>query len=182
MSELNKIRRGKSAGLDEDVRLIPRWSIIAAVLACCIVEYVYWVILPATRHHPGPPIGIRIYFSFSWGALAALNFLMVGYVSRDAARRAMSTVFWMLFCFLMPVGIGLVVYFLLRQPILSHCPACGGDVQYDDHYCPQCNYQLIANCGNCHRTVQVTDLYCTRCGHELAADNTPQRLRAFHAG
>jgi hypothetical protein len=182
MSDRNKIRTASQNGLSEDVSLIPRWSMVAAVLAFCAVEYFYWVILPGERQHAGPPIGLRIYFSLSWGALAALNFLMVGYVSRDAARRAMSTSFWMIFCFLMPVGIGLVVYFLLRQPVLTRCPACGTDVQHDYHHCPQCNYQLVANCGCCYRTVHITDLYCTRCGHDLAGDNTPQRLRAFHAG
>jgi predicted amidophosphoribosyltransferase len=85
----------------------------------------------------------------------------------------------MFICFVMPAGIGAVLYFLLRQPQVSRCPACGTHVQGDFHFCPQCNYQLAANCGNCFRTVRASDLYCTRCGHELAKDQTPARLRVM---
>jgi len=91
----------------------------------------------------------------------------------------MSTRFWMFICFVMPAGIGAVLYFLLRQPEVSRCPACGTHVQGDFHFCPQCNYQLLANCGNCFRTVRATDLFCTCCGHELAADHMPARLRVM---
>jgi predicted amidophosphoribosyltransferase len=104
---------------------------------------------------------------------------MVGYISKDAPRRAMSSRFWMFICFVMPAGIGAVLYFLLRQPQVSRCPACGTHVQSDFHFCPQCNYQLSANCGTCFRTVRATDLYCTNCGHELANDHTPARLRVL---
>jgi predicted amidophosphoribosyltransferase len=72
-----------------------------------------------------------------------------------------------------------VLYFLLRQPMVSLCPACGTHVQSDFHFCPQCNYQLLANCGHCFRTVRATDQFCTRCGHELAGDHMPARLRVL---
>ena len=79
-----------------------------------LVEYYFWMVAPEQRHHAPPALGLRIYFNLSWGLLAALYFLMVGYVSKDAPRRAMSTRFWMLICFVMPGGIGAVLYFLLR--------------------------------------------------------------------
>jgi predicted amidophosphoribosyltransferase len=104
---------------------------------------------------------------------------MVGYISKDAPRRAMSTRFWMFICFVMPAGIGAVLYFLLRPPQVFRCPACGTHAQADFHFCPQCNYQLSASCGNCFRTVRATDQFCTRCGHELAQDPTPARLRVM---
>jgi predicted amidophosphoribosyltransferase len=104
---------------------------------------------------------------------------MVGYVSKDAPRRAMSARFWIAICFVMPGGIGAVLYFLLRQPEVSRCPACSTHVQSDFHFCPQCDYHLAANCGNCFRTVRATDQFCTRCGHELARDQMPARLRVL---
>ena len=107
-----------------------------------LVEYYFWLVLPEQRHHAPPPLGLRIYFNISWGVLASLYFLMVGYISKDAPRRAMSTRFWMLICFVMPGGIGAVLYFLLRQPEVSRCPACCTHVQSDFHFCPQCDYQL----------------------------------------
>ena len=166
----------RDIGSDNDARLIPLWSIVIAAAAFVLVEYYFWIVLPQQRHHPGPPLGFRIYFNLSWGLLASLYFLMIGYVSKDAPRRSMSSRFWMLICFVMPGGIGAVLYFLLRQPLVSRCPACSTLVQSDFHFCPQCNYQLTASCGNCHRTVRATDQFCTRCGHELATDLLPARL------
>jgi hypothetical protein len=168
----------ESISADEDSRLIPVWSIVAAAVAFVLVEYYFWMVWPEQQHHL-PPLGFRSYLNISWGLLAALYFLMVGYVSKDAPRRAMSARFWMLICFVMPGGIGAVLYFLLRQPEVSRCPSCSTHVQSDFHFCPQCDYRLAANCGHCFSTVRTTDLFCTRCGHELASDHLPARLRAL---
>ena len=173
------MREPQSITVNEDERMIPMWSIAVAVAAFVLVEYYFWIVAPEQRHHAPPPIGFRIYFNISWGLLAALYFLMVGYISKDAPRRAMSTRLWMLICFVMPGGIGAVLYFLLRQPEVSRCPACSTHVQSDFHFCPQCNYQLTANCGNCFRAVRISDQFCTRCGPELASDHMPARLRAL---
>ena len=169
------------ASFADEMRLIPRWSVALAVLAFLIAEYFFWIVLPANRNHPPPPVGFRVYFALSWGALAALYVLMVGYVSQDAPRRAMSLRFWIAICLIMPGGIGSVLYFLLRQPIISRCPACGTRTQADFHFCPQCACQVAASCGQCYRSVSMTDLYCVHCGHELATDNTPSRLRALQS-
>ena len=169
------MRDPESIAVNDDERMIPVWSMVVAGVAFVLLEYYLWVVAPEQRHHT-PPIGFRIYFNISWGVVVALYFLMVGYISKDSPRRGMSTRFWMLVCFVMPGGIGAVIYFLLRQPEVTHCPACGTHVQSDFHFCPQCNYQLTANCGNCFRTVRATDQYCTRCGHELAQDHMPTRL------
>jgi len=173
------MRDPQAIPVNEDARLIPVWSMIAAGVAFLAVEYYFWFILPEQRHHAPAPIGLRTYLNLSWGILTAMYFLMVGYVSRDAPRRSMSTRFWMLICFVLPGGIGAVLYFLLRQPVVSRCNACGTHVQSDFHFCPQCSYQLTASCGNCYRSVRITDQYCTRCGHEIAVDHLPARLRAI---
>jgi hypothetical protein len=165
----------------DEMRLIPRWSVALSVLVFVIVQYFFWVVMPEHRNHPPPPIGFRIYFALSGSALASLYVLMVGYVSRDAPRRAMSLRFWIAICLIMPGGIGSLLYFLLRQPIVSRCPACATRVQADFHFCPQCACQVSASCGQCYRSVSVTDLFCVHCGHDLATDNTPARLRAFQS-
>lgn len=173
------MREPQSIAVNNDARLIPSWSVGAAGVAFVLVEYYWWLIAPAQHHHPPAPLGLRIYFNLSWGIVAALSFLMVGYVSKDAPRRGMSTRFWILICFVMPGFIGAVLYFLLRMPEVSPCPACGTQVQSEFHFCPQCNYQLTTSCGNCFRSVRATDQYCTCCGHELASDHAPARLRTL---
>jgi len=163
--------------LSADLKLIPRWSVALAALAFVSVQYLWWVVIPAYRHHPGPPVGIRFYFALTWSDLAALYMLMIGYISKDAPRRMMSAQIWMLVNFVMPGGVGAVLYFLLRQPIVSTCPACGTRIQSDYHFCPQCACQVSAACGNCHRSARPTDLFCVHCGHDLAADSMPARVR-----
>jgi hypothetical protein len=162
----------------EDERMIPLWSIAAASAAFVLVEYYFWIVAPLQHHHTAP-LGFRIYFNLSWGVMTALYFLMVGYISKDAPRRGMSKRFWMFICFVIPAGIGAVLYFLLRSPEVSNCAACGTSIQGDFHYCPQCCYQLTANCGHCFRTVRSTDQFCTCCGHDLGADQRPRRLHVL---
>jgi hypothetical protein len=146
------------------------------------MQYLSWVILPAHKLRPSTaPFGLRFYFALSWSTLSALYVLMVGYVSRDAPRRNMSTRLWVIVCLAMPGGIGSVLYFLLRQPVIALCPSCGTSIHAEFHFCPQCAYQVSAACGNCYRGVRITDVYCVYCGHSLATDNMPSRLRAFQS-
>ncbi|HSY71343.1 MAG TPA: zinc ribbon domain-containing protein [Alloacidobacterium sp.] len=173
-------REEQATTFSSELKLIPRWSVAAAVLTFVVMQYLFWIVFPQEHRHPPAPMGLRIYFALSWGTLASLYMLMVGYVSRDSPRRGMSARIWMIVCLVMPGGIGAVLYFLLRQPIISLCPACNTRVQSEYHYCPQCAYQVSASCGNCYRSVRVTDLYCVSCGHDLASDNRPARLHAFH--
>jgi len=171
-----------TSAFTEEARLIPSWSIVAAALIFVFMQYLFWVIIPARRPHPSTaPFGVRFYFALSWSTLAALYVLMVGYVSRDAPRRAMTTRLWVVVCLAMPGGIGSVLYFLLRQPVVARCPSCGTSIHAEFHFCPQCAYQVSAACGNCYRGVRITDLYCVYCGHSLASDNVPSRLRAFQS-
>ncbi len=173
------MRDPQSIAVNEDARLIPVVVDCGRRRGLCAGGVLLLGSFAGAAHPSAPPLGLRIYLNLSWGLLASLYFLMVGYVSRDAPRRAMSARFWMVLCFVMPGGIGAVLYFLLRQPVVSRCPACSTHVQSDFHFCPQCDYQLTASCGHCFRTVRPSDQFCTRCGHELAQDNMPARLRVL---
>jgi len=116
------MREPESINPNEDTRLVPVWSIVIAAAVFVLVEYYFWIVFPKSQHH-SVPLGLRAYFNVTWGLLASLYILMVGYISKDAPRRAMSSRFWMLICFVMPGGIGAVLYFLLRAPLVSTCPA-----------------------------------------------------------
>jgi hypothetical protein len=163
----------------EEMKLIPRWSVAAAAFAFVAMQYIFWVVMPEHRHHDPPPFGLRLYLALSWSALASLYMLMVGYVTRDTRRRGMQARIWIVVCLVLPGGIGAVLYFLLRQPLISLCPSCGTRVQSEFHYCPQCAFQIAASCGRCYRSVRPSDLFCVHCGHDRAEDNTPARLFAF---
>jgi hypothetical protein len=161
---------------DDELRMIPRWAMVGAVLVFAAMQWVFHVVMP---HHKHEVLALRLMMSYTWGALWASYVLLLGYVSRDARRRGMSTALWMLVCFVLPGGIGAVVYFLLRQPELSRCPHCSSSISASYNFCPQCQFQVAPVCGVCHRGVRITDVYCTQCGHDLADDGAPSRLRAY---
>jgi hypothetical protein len=166
---------------DNDLQLVPYWSIVLAALIFIGVQYLFFVVMPHGGGPHGPHhdvLAFRILESFTWGAALASYTLLIGYMSRDVKRRNMSAKVWMLIALLLPGGIGAVVYFLLRQPIQVICPGCRSQIAASHNFCPQCRYQLAAICGQCHRSVRPTDVYCTQCGHDLADDHTPARLRA----
>ncbi len=161
---------------DDELRLIPVWSMILAAAAFIGMQYVFHVVMPHHRHELLP---LRLMMGYAWGALFASYALLLGYVSRDVHRRGMNPGLWMLVCVILPGGIGAVVYFMLRQPILQRCPNCATSMSSSYNFCPQCQFQVAPVCGECHRGVKITDVFCTVCGHELAADGAPSRLRVY---
>jgi hypothetical protein len=164
--------------VSEELRLVPRWSMVLAAIAFVGVQYLYYYVFPHPHMHH-TPVALRIYFSTSWAALVSVYMLIIGYISEDAPRRNMGKWLWILLCIVLQGGIGPIIYFLLRQPVLTRCPSCGSNIENDFHFCPQCAYRVAPNCGNCHDSVRITDLYCTHCGHNLAEDNTPARMRTY---
>ncbi len=161
----------------DDLGMIPWWSIVLAVAAFAAMQYLFHGVLPHQKHEMLP---MRLLMGYSWGTLVASYVLLVGYVSRDVKRRNMQPALWMLIVIMMPGGIGAVVYFLLRQPMLSRCAHCSTEIASTYHFCPQCQFQMAPVCGRCFRGVEITDIFCKQCGHDLEEDPTPPRLRAFH--
>ena len=169
-------QNGAATTGDDELRMIPQWSIAGAILVFAAMQYVFHVVMP---HHKHELLALRLMMGYAWGALWASYVLLLGYVSRDAVRRGMSPGLWMLVCVILPGGIGAVVYFLLRQPVETRCPNCSTTIASGDHFCPQCQFQMSPVCGVCHRGVRITDVFCTQCGHDLATDGAPARLRAY---
>ena len=164
----------------DSLKMIPLWSIILSV-----VVFVGWQFFmnhnsSSSHHHPTAMQQItHLAFVFMAGTALASYVLLVGYVSRDVKRRNMPAALWMLIVVVMPGGIGAVVYFLLRQPIMIRCPNCTTELTAGVHFCPQCRFQVAPVCGQCFRGVQITDAYCTQCGHDVSEDHAPARLRAY---
>ena len=165
-----------SAGGEDQLSMIPTWSVVLAIIVFAAVQYLFHGVLPHRRTELLP---MRLLMGYSWGTAFASYVLLVGYVSRDVRRRRMPAGLWMLIVVVMPGGIGAVVYFLLRQPMMIPCPHCSTEINSSVHFCPQCRFQLAPVCGRCFREVQITDVYCMQCGHDLAEDHAPARLRVY---
>ena len=172
--------RDASGSGDAELQMIPRWAMALALAVFIGMQYLFFKVMPHPRHPA--PLPMRMMMSYAWGTMWASYILLLGYVSRDVKRRGMSAGLWMLVCLVLPGGIGAVVYFLLRQPVLLRCPNCSTSIASTDHFCSQCQFQMAPVCGLCHRGVKITDVFCTQCGHDLAEDSLPSRLRVYSDG
>ena len=168
----------REAGEGDSLRLIPLWSVVLAI-AVFILSMWWFNHGPPPVHRRQGSLPMHLIMGYTTGTALASYALLVRYESRDVKLRNMSSALWMLIVVVMPGGIGAVVYFLLRQPILIRCPHCTTELTAGVHFCPQCRFQVAPVCGQCFRGVQITDAYCPQCGHDVAEDLAPARLRAY---
>ncbi len=115
---------GQSGAERDGLKMIPVWSILLAVLV--FVGWLYFSYYAQPHHHGPQPM--RLLMVYMTGTVLASYVLLVGYVSRDVKRRNMPALLWMLIVVVMPGGIGAVVYFLLRQPVMIRCPNCSTEL------------------------------------------------------
>ena len=113
------------SGGEDQLSMIPTWSVVLAIIVFAAVQYLFHGVLP---HHKHELLPMRLLMGYSWGTAFASYVLLVGYVSRDVRRRKMPAGLWMLIVVVMPGGIGAVVYFLLRQPMMTPCPHCSTEI------------------------------------------------------
>jgi hypothetical protein len=92
---------------------------------------------------------------------------LICYIYQDAGRRGMQQVLWTLLALFVPSGIGVVLYFILRQPLLVYCAYCRTAIQPGLAYCPRCGHTLAATCPQCRRVCQAGWSHCGWCGAAL---------------
>lgn len=90
------------------------------------------------------------------------------YVYRDANKRGMNAVLWMLIALLTPSLLGLIIYLLVRSNYSDlTCPNCNAPVEESYVVCPNCRTKLRPTCDVCSTPVQTTWKVCPHCGNEL---------------
>jgi hypothetical protein len=101
------------------------------------------------------------------GAMALIIFVygfLVTYVYGDARRRGMRHVLWAIVAAAVPNGIGIIAYFLLREPLLQPCAACGTRARRGFAFCPKCGAPLAETCAACRRALDPGWSHCAHCG------------------
>ncbi len=177
--------RKESFRFGDEIKLIPRWMVVLVIV-------LYAVAMAAAEL--GTSLAEKPFPEWSLGvnslavagivtgaglAVACLLFLF-GYVNRDAKRRGMNSTLWTLLVIFVPYFIGLIVYFLLREPLPFQCPQCGATVSAHFNFCPSCKFNLRPNCPQCKQEVRSEDRYCPHCGYERAREQAP--VQAGSAG
>ena len=166
MAVTNSTLHDRNSGLKAELAIIPRWARVTAVLVflCIPVLFASFVFV----NEAGPrAIGFQILFSLIPATIVAVLILMIGYVNRDSGRRAMNRTLWTLIVILVPNAIGFILYFLLRNPILSQCPKCGSSVDPRANYCPNCRHNFHPTCSQCKAAVRPGDTFCANCGAQV---------------
>ena len=93
--------------------------------------------------------------------------LLIGYVYGDAQRRGMRYVMWTLLSIFLLNGIGIILYFILREPLLGFCSKCGSPANNKFAFCPHCGSGLQPSCPSCHRVIQGPWAHCAWCGTKM---------------
>lgn len=152
----------------DEVRIIsPVAWIIAALVAVSMFVLLFNVAIPHDAKLSHWPEAGRIAFATWPGLLLAVLVLLIGYINADARRRGMRYVMWTLLAIFIPNSIGIILYFILRDPLLVPCAKCGAQGRAGFAFCPQCGAQLSTACPACKRPVEPNWQRCAYCGAGL---------------
>jgi len=150
--------------------VVPRQRVIpfGGWIAATIVFLLFFLgLIALTTCMPGAPWPVRFFGPIVVPLMLAGYTLLIGYVNGDARRRGMRYVMWTLLAIFLGNGIGVILYFILREPLLVYCPRCGAGVQPSHAFCPRCGGGVQPACRACHRTVQTGWTHCAWCGTQL---------------
>lgn len=149
--------------LKEQMKVIPPVAWALALLFGCGVPVLFWMMVVAHdgMHWPGLLVMGLI------AALFSIYILIIGYITNDARRRGMPVLLWVLLAIFIPSAIGIILYFILRRPLLRPCAQCGASADAAYAFCPSCGASLGKTCPSCHNSVESAWAHCAKCGTTL---------------
>jgi hypothetical protein len=124
----------------------------------------FFLLIPGDNHMRDWQLWQKLLFCGGLYLLVVAWILLVGYVYADAKRRGMRYVMWTWLAALIPDGIGIILYFLLRDALPRPCPGCSTVVKAGYTFCPHCGAAMQPTCPQCGRGVEGTWSHCPHCG------------------
>lgn len=155
--------------LREELSIVPPVAWFIAVLAyfglCLLLVYVTgrddemqpWPVWGKTLFCGLVPLPLTIYI------------VLIGYVNADARRRGMRYVLWTLLAIFIPNALGIILYFVLRDPLMTPCPGCATLLKHGYAFCPKCGEALGNVCLECRKPVESGWSHCASCGAVIPA-------------
>jgi hypothetical protein len=148
-----------------EMRVIPVPAWVLAILAYVgIAIGLIAFAIPQTPDTASLPKQGQVALALFCAAIPAIYVLLIGYVYGDARRRRMHYIVWTLLAIFIPNVIGVILYFILRDPLPVFCPRCGASVKSGFTFCPQCATALRPTCSQCGRAVEWNWAHCPNCG------------------
>ena len=156
--------------MTEAMNLIPRaaWA-IAVVFYLFFVGLAWLVLIPSDDTLSLWPVVGKAAFAVIIPLFLMAWVLLIGYVNGDARRRGMRHVLWTLLAIFIPNAIGIILYFIMRDPPMRGCTKCGRRVRGGFEFCPGCGTAMAQNCPTCRRSIEAEWSHCPHCGNGLRA-------------
>ncbi len=157
---------------DQEWALVPpgaRWTAVLVTLALTALMASIFLLPVLMARDPRALLVVSPFFVLSLlGAVPlAIYVLLVGYVYGDARRRRMNHVLWTLLAVFIPSGVGIILYFVLRDPVPVPCPSCGTPAIKGHAYCARCGTPVRVTCPECRQPVEAGWRNCAHCGASL---------------
>jgi hypothetical protein len=145
------------------------WT-IALILFFGMQALFWFVIWP--QSHPDDLAKLteagRIFLPLVASSVVFIYVLLIGFIRVDAKRRGMRYVMWTLLAIFIPDAIGIILYFVMRDPLPTPCPRCNKLSAASFTFCPSCGAELMRTCRVCHKKLGVGWVNCAYCGTSLA--------------
>jgi hypothetical protein len=152
----------------EELRVIPRTAwVIGIVLYLVVSTLVCFGGIHTDPEMSHWPLAGRIAFTYGCFLVLLAWVLLIGYVYADAKRRSMRYVLWTGLAILVPNALGVILYFVLRDPLPKPCPHCAALANPSFVFCPSCGTAMQPTCPNCRRGVGPGWSNCPHCGGKL---------------
>lgn len=152
----------------KELRVVPRTAwVIAVILWLGLATPLLFFAVPTDPDLGKWPHWGQALFAYGMMSVIVVIVALIGYVYGDAKRRGMRYVMWTLLAIFIPYGIGVIVYFLLRDPLPKQCPGCGNMVKVGFTFCPLCGTTVQPTCPNCGKAVELGWSNCPHCGQSL---------------
>jgi len=157
---------------DEEWTLVPtgaRWTAVLVALAfTALMAAIFLLPAFATQDSRAMLVLSPIFLLTLVGAVPiAIYVLLLGYVYGDARRRGMNQLLWTLLALFIPYAVGVILYFLLREPVTLPCPSCATPARKGHAFCANCGAAVRAACPQCRGPVEAGWRNCASCGHAL---------------
>lgn len=157
---------------DEEWALVPagaRWTAaLVAVAMTALMASLFLLPLIVEHEYRSLLFVFPVFLMSLIGAVVlTIYVLLVGYVCGDARRRGMNHVVWTLLAIFIPSAVGIILYFILRDPVPVPCPACATPAAKGHAFCASCGAAVRASCPQCRQPVESGWHNCARCGTAL---------------
>ena len=157
--------------MSERMQIIPKTAWVVAVILYLSVATAFWLgPVSHERVMKEWPLGLQLLLTLLAPVVLLIYVLLVGYVYGDAKRRFMRYKLWTLIAIFVPYGIGMIIYFVMRDPLPAPCPGCSATVPASFTFCPHCGFAIRPTCSQCGKQVENSWSNCAHCGKQLPKD------------